>query len=77
MIKVELDRAGVRDLLLKSGEIESACLECAKQIQSRCGTGYAVDTYVGQNRVNAMVYADSYEARKDNLENNTLLKALG
>ena len=49
----------------------------AAAIQGRAGTGYEVDTYVGTNRANASVYPATYEARKDNYENNTLLKARG
>ena len=53
------------------------CAEYASGVQARAGDGYIVTTYVGKNRVNASVMADTYEARQDNYENNTLLKALG
>ena len=39
--------------------------------------GYEVTTYSGRKRANASVHAETYEARKDNYDNNTLLKALG
>lgn len=74
--KFELDRAGVRELL-RSAEVKEACRERAQDVLNRAGDGYELDTYTGQNRVNAMAWAESSEARRDNLENNTLLKAVG
>ena len=75
-VKFELDRAGVRELL-KSQEAMGICKEYASNIRNRAGDGYEVDTHVGTNRVNASVYAATYKARRDNYENNTLLKARG
>ena len=75
-VKFELNRAGVRELL-RSQEAMEVCKTYANAIQSRAGNGYEVDTYAGRNRVNASVYAATYEARRDNMENNTLLKARG
>ena len=75
-VKFELNRAGVRELL-RSQEMMSVCKSYADGIRNRAGDGYEVDTFVGRNRVNASVYADTYEARKDNYDNNTLLKARG
>lgn len=74
-VKVTLNRSGVR-ALLKSEEMKAVCAEKAQAVCVRCGTGYATDTYTGKNRVNAMVWADTTQARRDNAENNTLLKAL-
>ena len=75
-VKFELDRAGVRELL-QSSAIAGVCLNYANGVRGRAGEGYEVTTYVGRNRVNASVHAATYEARKDNYDNNTLLKALG
>lgn len=75
-VKFELDRAGVREML-QSQAAMSICKEYADSIRNGAGDGYEVSTYVGKNRVNASVRAATYEARKDNYENNTLLKALG
>lgn len=74
-VKVTLNRSGVR-ALLKSEEMKAACAEKAQAVCARCGTGYSTDTYTGKNRVNAMVWADTAQARRDNAENNTILKAL-
>ena len=75
-VKFELNRAGVRELL-RSPEAASVCRSYAENIKGRAGEGYEVTTYTGRNRVNASVHAETYEARKDNYDNNTLLKALG
>lgn len=75
-VKFELNRAGVRELL-RSQEAANVCRSYAAEVQGRAGDGYEVTTYIGRNRVNASVHAETYEARKDNYDNNTLLKALG
>lgn len=75
-VKFELNRDGVKELL-KSQEAMNVCRGYAESVLARAGDGYELTTYVGQNRVNASVHADTYEAKKDNYEHNTLLKALG
>jgi len=75
-VKFELNRAGVRDLL-RSPEAAGVCKSYAVAVRGRAGDGYEVTTYTGRNRANASVHAETHEARKDNYENNTLLKALG
>lgn len=74
-IRIELISDGVRELL-KSSEIAAICLELADGIASRAGDGYIVTTHTGRNRVNASVYAETEAARRDNMKNNTLLKAV-
>lgn len=73
--KFKLNSSGVKDLL-KSDEMQAILVERATRIKYRCGEGYEQDIFVGKKRANAMVWADSVEARKDNMENNTLLKAV-
>lgn len=75
-VKFKLNRGGVRELL-RSSEATSVCEQYARAIQSRAGAGYEVSTYVGPNRANASVFAATDEARRDNYNNNTLLKARG
>lgn len=75
MIKFQLNRSGVRELL-QSDELMEECSKHAKRIQNRCGAGYEMTTHVGKNRVNASVHAKTIKARKDNSKNNTLLKAM-
>ena len=71
----KLNRAGVRELL-KSQEMQGILTEHATTIKNRAGDGYEQDIYVGKNRANAMVKAETFKARKDNSKNNTLLKAV-
>lgn len=73
--KFELNREGVRQLM-QSEEMKKVCLDHAQATASAAGAGYVVTTHVGRNRVNASVKADTPEAIRDNLDNNTLLKAL-
>lgn len=73
--KFTLNSAGVRQLL--QGEAMQALLaERASEIRARAGEGYAQDVYVGKNRANAMVWPESKKAKRDNLKNNTALKAV-
>lgn len=73
--KFELNRAGVAELM-KSTAMQEVLKEKASAIRNRCGDGYEQDSYVGKNRANAMVTASSIKAKRDNLKNNTLLKAV-
>lgn len=77
MSKVEfrLNRAGVAELM-KSGAMQAILKKHATAIKNRAGTGYEQDVHVGKNRANARVWASSSSARKDNLDNNTLLKSV-
>lgn len=73
--KFELNREGVRQLM-QSSEMLDICLEHARATATAAGEGYEVSTHVGRSRVNASVKAETAEARQDNYNNNTLLKAL-
>lgn len=74
-VVVELNSEGVRELL-RSSEMMSICQKHAQNAVNRLGSGYSVNTMVGRNRVNAEVTADTREARIDNFENNSILKAI-
>lgn len=74
-IEVKLNIAGVRELR-KSKEMLQMCRDLANERAARAGAGYGVNTRVGANRVNAEIRAETYEAYRDNLKNNTLLKVL-
>lgn len=73
--KFKLNRSGVAELM-RSEAMQGVLNEHATRIQNRCGDGYEQDIYVGKNRANAMVSATSFKAKKDNMDNNTLLKAM-
>jgi hypothetical protein len=74
-VKVVLNSDGVRELL-KSEDMQRVVSEQAHAIAGRCGAGYSDDVYVGKNRCNAMIYPETSAAKRDNLENNTILKAM-
>ena len=73
--KFKLNRKGVRQLL-RSEEMMRIVQGHAYATQSKLGAGYVVTYRTGKNRVNASVAAMSPEARQENLEHNTILKAL-
>lgn len=74
-VKFVLNRQGVRELM-KSKEMMDICSEYANNALARLGDGYEVNTYSGENRVNAEVYAQSFAAKRENLKSNTILKAV-
>ncbi len=74
-VKFELNREGVRDLL-RSKEMMNVCQEYANNALGKLGDGYEVTTHTGTNRVNAQVAAVTYEAKKENLSDNTIIKAV-
>ncbi len=74
-MQFKLNRKGVAELM-KSEEMQSILKEKADNALNSLGEGYKSDIHVGKNRANAMVYADTYQAKKDNLENNSILKAV-
>lgn len=73
--KFELNREGVRELL-RSKEMADICQEYAENAIGKLGYGYEVTTHTGTNRVNAEVAAVTYSAKKENLETNSILKAV-
>lgn len=56
--------------------MKSICEEQANNALGKLGAGYSVSSMVGRNRVNASILAETYEAKKENAEQNTILKAL-
>ncbi len=71
--KFVLDRAGVRELM-QSQEMQDVLVDFAGQVADRAGDGY--DVYVGTNRANVSVMTATEEAMADNLDHNTLEKAI-
>ena len=74
-VRFELNREGVRELL-RSKEMMDVCQEYANNALGKLGDGYEVTTHTGTNRVNAQVAAVTYAAKKENLSDNTLIKAV-
>lgn len=74
---VELNSDGVKELL-RSAEMQSVLNQYGSQVQSRTGgDGYTVSVVQSSDRAKALVSAETKEAKIDNLENNTLVRALG
>ncbi len=74
-VKIELNSAGIREML-RSEEMQALLGERAEEIAGRCGAGYSSDTYLTGGRAVASAFAESSEAIRDNLDNNTLLRSL-
>lgn len=74
-VRIELNTAGVRELL-RGAEIQGILEEIAEPIMGRLPEGYRKDVHVGTNRCNVGIVASTAEAVQDNLENNTLIKAV-
>lgn len=73
-IKFELNRAGVGEIL-KSQAVVDVLRDTA---QAHCPEGCVVSVYTnGRSRANASIGTATEEAYQDNLDNNTLLKAIG
>lgn len=75
-VEIKLDSEGIQELL-KSDEIMDVLRGQAKKALSGLNSGYAMSEYKGKTRGNVSIYANTKEAYKDNLENNTLLKVVG
>lgn len=73
--KFVLNRAGVAELM-KSAEMQAVLRDKATAIRNQCGAGYEQDIYVGKNRANAMVSAETIKAKRSNAKHNVLLKAV-
>ena len=76
---LELEGDGL-EALLKSEEVQKALTGKAEEVKDAAGEGYEVgkaEDKILKTRAIATVYARTSAAKRDNLENNTLLKALG
>ena len=74
-LKFELNSDGVVELM-KSDAMKSICKEYADNAVDRLGEGYEADVYDGKDRCNASVSAVTAAAQKENLQENTILKAV-
>lgn len=74
--KFELNSAGVRELLKASGVV-GECAKLASAAYGRLGDGYVMEPRNYRDRYGYAIYPSTRAAEKDNLENNSLLKAVG
>lgn len=75
-VKFKLNKSGFKTQVLQSGEMQQAIRTETERIRANCGEGYYSRSSVGRNRALGMVWAGTYEAMKDNSENNTLLRSI-
>ena len=74
--KFVLNRPAVSDLM-KSDKVRSVLERQADIIMQGLPSGYEMETDDTDQRARILIRAVSHDAQKDNLENNTLLKAIG
>lgn len=74
--KLELNRSGVGELL-KSSELTEALEAIGTEIAASCGEGYSVNKVNAGTRGIVIISTETEAAYQDNLENDTLLHALG
>ena len=72
----ELNLPGLNELM-KSPEMQAVLTQAGNAVASAAGGDYGVRTHVASFVAITNVYPDSAKAAKDNMENNTLVKALG
>lgn len=73
--KFVLNKKGVIGLL-KSSEMQTVLNEYGSRVASTAGDGYEDGIVMSGDRAKVFVFAHTADAKKDNLKNNTLLKAL-
>jgi hypothetical protein len=74
-VVVKLNLPGINEVMKSSG-IQEATKEAAEVVRSMAGDGYEVRPFIGNWIAGATVYTEDPNAKKDNLANNTLVKAL-
>lgn len=76
-VTFKLNLSGL-NALMKSSEMQDVLNSAANQIANAAGDGYEVEDAHSIRFVSiAAVHASTFEARRDNSENKTLLKAAG
>lgn len=75
-VKFELNMQGLNELM-KSAPMQAALQKAGDAVAQATGDGFAARTDVIDYVAITNVYADTYEAKKKNLEDNALLKGLG
>lgn len=75
-VRIVLNGSGVKELL-KSSSVADMCMEIASKAVNSCGEGYEAQSRNYPERTGAAVVAVTYQAKRDNAENNTILKSLG
>lgn len=74
-VEIELNTDGVK-ALLQSKEAQDMVMKIAEDAARRCGDGFEPSVQVGKYRAIASVAATTRKARRQNSEDNTILKNL-
>lgn len=72
----KLDKAAFGREVLKADYMLDLVAETAAEVAGKAGAGYEATHKMGRKRAVSMVWADDYDAIRDDYENNTLLKAV-
>lgn len=75
-VRIELNEAGIVELL-KSAEVQAELDRQAARVMARLGSGYESRPGKTAKRGKVNIRTATAKARRDNRENNTLLKAIG
>lgn len=77
-VKIKLNRTAIRDQLLKGEKTKALIQEYGNKAYGSISgiEGYKMAERKYPERVGVALYADEYPAISDNLNNNTLLKAV-
>lgn len=75
-IVFKLNRSGVKELL-QSDEMRQACESAGNMVAAASGIDCEVDSIKGSTRVSTRVKTADAKAYYENMNNNSLLKALG
>lgn len=71
---IELDDKGIIELLKEVGS--DVCVSFANSAVGRCGDGYEAKKVEYPERTGGIIKATNMSAFRDNLENNTIIKAV-
>ena len=71
---IELDEEGIIGLLKEIGS--DVCVSLASSASGRCGEGYESKKIEYPERTGGIVKATDMKSFRDNLENNTIIKAV-
>lgn len=74
-VTLKMNDAGIQSIL-KGAEVQQLIKEACERVRENAGDGYATNYATGKFRYIGEVEASTYKARKDNLNNNTLAKAM-
>ena len=74
-VKIVLNKSGVKTLL-RSDESQAICEKYANEATERLGEGYEVQKRNYPERKGVAILPVTYQAKKDTIKNNSILKVL-